>query len=144
MFFIYFIAGIAIAASLVVTILVRLGWLVARRKPERFWRRALLLHLVLVPIYVFVVTPFALAWLASSRLGTRGDERAYAGPRIGADGTWLFQTRESLKNEADGGAVPDPALVKAAQAATVTFTTEDGVRIRGFLTQPKGPPRCSV
>jgi alpha-beta hydrolase superfamily lysophospholipase len=146
MSFIFTIAGVVIGASIALTLLVRLALLVARRRPKRFWRRALLAHAVLIPVYVFVVTPGFLGWFVSGRVGTRGDERAYAGPRIAADGTWVLQSRDSLRAEArPGGPSPDPALIAGAKAAVTTFETDDGVRIRAFLVPPRaGPPRCTV
>jgi pimeloyl-ACP methyl ester carboxylesterase len=143
--FVFTIAGVATAISLAVTLLVRLGWLVARRRPRRFWRRALIAHAVLVPIYLFVVTPAFMAIFFSSRIGTRGDERAYAGPRIAADGTWVIQSRDSLRDEKAATTRPDPALLASEKTHTVTFTTQDGVAIRAFLVAPKsGAPRCTV
>jgi uncharacterized protein len=141
--FVFTIAAVATAASLAVTLLVRLGWLVARRRPQRFWRRALIAHAVLVPLYLFVVTPAFMAVFFSSRIGTRGDERPYSGPRIAKDGTWVLQSRASLREERDGR-VPDPALAASARERTVTLTTEDGVSLRAFLVEPRGAPRCTV
>jgi uncharacterized protein len=142
--FVFTIAAVAVGASIVLTLLVRLGWLVARRRPARFWKKALIAHAVIVPVCVFLVPPAFMAVFFSSRIGTRGDERAYAGPRISSDGTWVLQTRESLLAEKTKAAVPDPALVASANAHTVTITTEDGVPLRAFLVAPKGTPRCTV
>lgn len=145
MSFFFWIAGFVVAASLAITLLVRAGWLIARRRPTRFWSRVLLAHAVLVPLYVFIVTPALVAILASSRIGTRGDERSYAGPRIKTDGTWVMQSRATLLDEKRGRSMPDPALVASAAAATVNFETDDGVSIRAFQVQPvRTPPRCSV
>jgi pimeloyl-ACP methyl ester carboxylesterase len=143
--FVLVFAGIAAAVSLAITLLVRIGWLIARRRPDRFWKRALTVNALLVPVHLFVVAPAVLAWFVETRAGTRGDERAYAGPRIGRDGTWMLQTRDLLKAESKGLAVPDSALVEGAKAATVSFGTVDGILIRGFLVVPKAsPPRCTV
>src|ERR1051325_6151568 len=139
------IAGGLAAATLVITLVVRGVWLLLRRKPRRFWRRALIVNLVLLPVHVFVVTPAVFAGFVSTVIGTRGDERAYLGPRIAADGTWIKQSRDSLKKEAEGRETPDPALVAAARAATVEFPSEDGVRLRAFHVLPQArPPRFSV
>src|SRR5262245_43489226 len=91
--------AVLVATSIVLTLLVRLGWLIARRKPKRFWKRALLTHLILVPFYAFVVTPAIVAGFLETRSITRDDERRYAGPRIAADGTWVLQSRASLDAE---------------------------------------------
>lgn len=143
--FVLFVAGAFVAASLVVTLLVRLGLAAARRRPQGFARRALKAHLVLVPLYVFVGTPAFMGWFASRLVGTRGDERGYAGPRIAADGSWRLQSRASLRDEARGAATPDPDEVARARAATLRLTADDGVGLRAFVVQPReAPPRCTA
>lgn len=141
------VAGMMFAASLTATLLVRLGWRIARRKPRRFWRKALAVHVVLAPLCVFVLAPLGLGLFAAGRVGTRGDERGYTGPRIAADGTWILQSRATLRDEAEGRVTPDPdpGLVAAARAAAVGFDADDGVRLRAFLVPPRTlPPRCEV
>jgi pimeloyl-ACP methyl ester carboxylesterase len=142
---IFMIAGIIAGLSLAIVLLTRLGWFVARRRPARFWSRVLVFHAVALPLYLFVATPAVLAWLANSRIGTRGDERSYAGPRIAADGAWVRQSRASLREESTRGATPDPSLADCARACTVEIPTADDLKLRAFLVAPaNGPPRCTV
>jgi pimeloyl-ACP methyl ester carboxylesterase len=76
--------------------------------------------------------------------GTRGDEADYRGPRIASDGAWLLQTRDSLAEEAKSGVVVDAALQGAAERRAVALVARDGVKLRGFLVEPRasdGAPR---
>lgn len=123
--------GILVAASLLLGLLV---WLIVlairRRRPRRFWKRVLVAHLLLVPVYAFVVMPGVLGYLAT-HAGTRGDEAAYAGPRFAADGRWLLQSRESLRTQRD---VP-------ASVDTIALTSADGTSLRAFLVAPQRATR---
>jgi hypothetical protein len=135
------IVGASIAASVVLWVVLRL----VRRRPVRFWRRAAGVHAILVPLSLFVATPMTLGWLGTTRIGTRPDERGYAGPRIAGDGTWVLQSRASLRAEASGAATPDAALLAAAAASAVRLETTDGVALRAFLVPPAtGAPSCTV
>ncbi len=137
------VAGALTLLSVVVTLLVRLGFKLCGRRPERFRRKAMLVHAVLVPVFVLFGGPLFFAWFGSEMIGTRGDERAYAGPRISADGTWILQSRETLAAERRGRPVP-PDLAAAAAEATVRLTTDDGVSLRAFRVLPRGTPRATV
>jgi len=137
------VAGALTLASVVVTLLLRLGLKIAGRRPERFLRKATFVHAVLVPLYAVFGGPIFFAWFGSHMIGTRGDERAYAGPRIAADGAWTLQSRESLAAER-GGRPVDPALAASAAAATVRLTTDDGVSLRAFRVLPRGTPRATI
>ena len=86
-------------ATLLIALLVWLGFKLAHRPFERFWPRVLWIHLGLLVLHTVVVVPVGLGALVSSMTGTRDDERSYRGPRIAADGTWLGQTRETLSTE---------------------------------------------
>jgi alpha-beta hydrolase superfamily lysophospholipase len=141
-----FLALAALAAtvlSLCVVGIVRLGFLVARRKPRAFARTAWRWHLVLVPIYALTAGPLFFAWFGSTRIGTRGDERAYAGPRIDAAGRWIFQSRETLAAEKAGAPI-DPELRRVAAASERRIVTADGVALRAFKVPPLGTPRATV
>ena len=95
-----FIPALALtAATLLVALLVWLGFKLAHRPFERFWPRVLWIHLGLLVLHTVVVVPVGLGALTSTIVNTRGDERSYRGPRIAADGTWLLQTRETLATE---------------------------------------------
>ena len=85
--------------TFVLTAVVGLVLLLLRRITGRFWRRAALLHLGLFLLHLFVTFPALLGGFGSRMLGTRPQERAYAGPRLGADGKLLVQTWNSLAAE---------------------------------------------
>lgn len=132
--------AIATAATLV---LAALAWCVLRvfgRRPQRYWRRTLRVHLVLVPLFALVATPLMFGWFAAFGLHTRGDEAGYAGPRIAADGSWQVQDRESLRSEAAGARAVEPGVLEASQALAVRITAGDGLALRGFLVPPLHPP----
>lgn len=110
----------------------------------RFWRRVLLVHLVLAPVHFFVTMPAVLGW-GIAHLQTRRDEARYDGPRIDADGRWVMQSRASLRDEAAGAATVAPELRASQARHTVRFAAEDGVNLRAFLVAPRaGAPRCTV
>ncbi len=87
------------AATLLLALLVWLGFKLAHRPFERFWPRVLWIHLGLLVLHTVVVVPVGLGALTSRIVNTRGDERSYRGPRLAADGTWVMQTRETLATE---------------------------------------------
>lgn len=134
------------AGSLLLALLVRLVLWLMRRRPRRYWRRVLQLHLLLVPTYTFVVIPGVLGYLAVDQVRTRGDESAYAGPRVAADGSWALQSRASLAEEARGRAEVDAAVADAARALGVSFRAKDGVNLHGYLVPARGsaPPLSVV
>jgi pimeloyl-ACP methyl ester carboxylesterase len=132
--------GVLTALSLLIALLIRLVWALRRRKPQRFWRRTLWCHLVLVPVYLLIVVPLAMAWFITRSVGTRGDERGYQGPRVAADGSWIPQDRATLKAERNGRKV-DPELLAAARSETVHFSARDGVPLRGFFVSARKPRR---
>jgi alpha-beta hydrolase superfamily lysophospholipase len=163
-----FIPALALtAATLLIALLVWLGFKLAHRPFERFWPRVLWIHLGLLVLHTVVVVPVGLGALVSSMTGTRDDERSYRGPRIAADGTWLGQTRETLSTEeatrtgkpaqpftdektgelkvpVEG--VKDKAELAKLDAAAEQWLTPlksaDGVALRSFLVPARsGPPR---
>ncbi len=93
----------AAAVFLVPTIAIALLWALVLwlrgRLRTSFWIRAGWVHLALFAVHLFGTFPAALGWFGSRGLGTRGDERAYQGPRIGQDGAWTLQSRASLRDE---------------------------------------------
>jgi pimeloyl-ACP methyl ester carboxylesterase len=128
-------------ATLLLVVLWRIGLAVLHRQlAPRFWRRAFKWHGYLFLVHAFVSVPFALAMLFTSFIGTRGDERSYAGPRIAEDGSWTAQTRESLSAEKEGQ-LQVPARVQAAAAThAVSLVARDGVKLRAFLVPPANAP----
>jgi pimeloyl-ACP methyl ester carboxylesterase len=126
-------------ATFILAALWRLGLRLLRRSAPGFWRRTLRWHAALFVLHFFVTVPLILGVLLGRGVGTRGDERAYAGPRIAADGTWIEQSRESLAAERRGEAKVDPALVAAASQRAVSLTAADGVPLRAFLVPPAAP-----
>jgi alpha-beta hydrolase superfamily lysophospholipase len=103
------------------------------------------LHVVLVPLHLFVTFPAALGWVGSRSIGTRPHERAYAGPRLSADGALSIQTWDSLAAESRGERSVDREIALAAAARAVSIASTDGVVLRAFrLPAPKEPPRATV
>jgi pimeloyl-ACP methyl ester carboxylesterase len=127
-------------ATFVLAMLWRLGLALFRRPAPRYFRHTLAWHAGLLVFHLFVTVPVLLGVLMSRNIGTRPDEREYAGPRLAADGTWLLQTRETLSAEGDGRAEVDAAVAEAAANRAVTLTARDGVSLRAFLV----PPRASL
>ncbi|MSR47006.1 MAG: hypothetical protein EXS13_08070 [Planctomycetes bacterium] len=108
------------------------------------WRRLLRWHAALLAMHLFGSVPMALAYVGPAMVGTRGDERRYAGPRIATNGSWQQQTRESLEAEARNNR--DEAARDAAQSPfAVEIHARDGVTLRGFLVPPaRGEPRFTA
>lgn len=132
-------------ATLLVSGVVSLALLLFSRVRQRtYWRRSLWLHLGLLLLHLFVTFPLALGWLGSRWfVGTRGDERPYTGPRIGADGKLQVQSWDSLR--AEKKKPPPDALVAAAKARERTIQSRDGVTLRAFRIEPiQEPPRAVV
>ncbi len=143
-FVLWLSAGFTLA-SLVVTVLVWLVLRLVRRRGFPYWRRAFRLHAMLVPLYVLVFVPVFMGLFGVARIGTRGDERGYEGPRLDAEGRWILQSRASLAAEAKGGETPDPAVLAAARARAVHFSSDDGVPLPAFLVPARtGTPRATV
>jgi alpha-beta hydrolase superfamily lysophospholipase len=116
-----------------------------RRPVRRFLAAMGWLHLGLVPLHLFVTFPLWLGWFGTHGRFTRGDERAYAGPRIGADGKWQIQSRETLHEEAAGTARVDPEVAAAAAARALTIRGADGELLRAYRVSAKiDPPRAVV
>jgi alpha-beta hydrolase superfamily lysophospholipase len=167
-----FIPALALtAATLLLALLVWIGFKVAHRPLVRFWPRVLWIHLGLLVLHTVVVVPVGLGSLVSTITQTRGDERSYRGPRIAADGTWLVQTRETLSTEeatrtgmpaqpfidettgeqkvpvagAPGAGITDKAelakLDAAAEKLQMPMKSADGLPLRGFLVPARSPPR---
>ncbi len=133
-------AAFTLATLLVATlamVLLRLWRPVSRRA----WKRLGWLHLALFALHLFVTFPAALGLLGSRGLGTRPQERAYAGPRLGADGRLLVQTWASLRAEQEGTAPAVAADVLAAAAARAHSIPSSGVVVlRAFRVEPRQEP----
>ena len=84
-----FPAAFLTAARLALAILWRLALALLRRPAPGFWGRALRWHAGLLLVHFCVTLPVALGIALPHLAGTRGDERAYAGPRLAGDGSWL-------------------------------------------------------
>lgn len=132
-------------ASALAALLVRLVYRLRHRRPTRYWTRWGQAHLLLVPLYAFVVVPALFGLLGARFVGTRGDESGYAGPRIDpSTGEWIRQTRDTLREEKAGrSAVPDEVRSAAASCA-VALRARDGVALRGFVVPPRGRPRFAA
>lgn len=138
-------AAILTLATLLLAVLWRAGKALLRRPAPGFWRHAFRAHAWLFLLHLFVTVPLVFGLLPARFVGTRGDEAGYRGPRIGADGAWQLQTRESLRAERQGQATVPAAVLEAAEAHAVTLQARDGVRLRAFLVAPAGAsPRFSA
>jgi uncharacterized protein len=145
MAFVAMFGAAACVAAVLVVLLVRLGFAIAREAPVRFWRRATIALLCVAPALFVVGGSVGVAILGVSVVGTRPDERAYAGPRTTPEGKWIFQSRESLRAEREGSVVPDAALVDSARRATLRLTASDEVGLRAFFVPVEsGTPRATV
>ena len=166
-----FVPALALtAATLLLALLVWVGFKVAHRPLVRFWPRVLWIHLGLLVLHTVVVVPVGLGALVSSITNTRGDEHSYRGPRIAADGRWLAQTRETLSTEeaTRTGLPPQPftdetgqqrlpavgvptagvtdraelaKLDAAADQLRTSMKSADGLPLRGFLVPARTLPR---
>jgi alpha-beta hydrolase superfamily lysophospholipase len=137
-------AGILLLPTLVLALL----WALVRRLRHRpvgsFLLRVLWLHLGLFAVHLFFSVPAFLGFVGSRWIDTRPDERAYAGPRILADGSWSLQSRDSLRAERLREVLVDPD-VAAAAAARAQQLPGAGVELRGFLVEPRdNRPRATV
>jgi len=134
-------------ATLVLAVLLGLGLWFARRSQRRYWRAVAWLHLALLPLHLFVTFPVVLGWLGSRVfVGTRPDERSYAGPRLDAAGRLLVQSWDSLRAERLAGVPSVPAdVVAAAKARERRIASHDGVDLRAFRVESRLPtPRAVV
>lgn len=126
------LVGILTAATLVVALALRVVRRRSIERPGQFWRRVLGVHVLLVLLHMFVTVPLTMGYMGSRWVGTRRDERAYAGPRVeGAE--WRLQNRHSL---AEGEASASPFAVE--------LDSLDGVPLRGFRVDPVGEPRVAM
>ena len=121
-------------ASLVIAVII---WLIRRicgRRRPGYWRRVLWVQLCSLPVFLLLGPPATLTYFAGFEVGTRGDERAYAGPRVDAGGHWSIQKRnESMAQESRGERVVDPAVLLRARSRAVRFSSADGVSLNGYL-----------
>lgn len=115
-----------------------------RQRPSRYWRRVLVVHAVLLPLHCLATFPLALGYVGSRALGTRPDERAYAGPRLGPDGALLVQSQASLRAEAASGPAVAPEVAAAAAARARAIASSDGVVLRAFCIEPLREPPTAV
>jgi len=134
-------AALFTLATLLPLALVGLVRLLLRRRQRTFWRRVLWLHAGLFVLHLFVVFPLVLGFVGSRVIVTRHDERAYAGPRIDADGTLRIQDRASLKRElAAGGPDVGSEVVAAAIARAHRIPSSGGVVLRAFRVESRREP----
>lgn len=137
--------GIFLLATLVPAALIALVLLLLRRPQRRYLRAVLWLHLGLLPLHLLVTFPLAIGYVGSRLIGTRPQERTYAGPRLGPDGALQIQTWDSLAAEKRGDVVVDPAVAAAAAARRVMVESQDGVMVRSFRIEAlQQPPRAVV
>ncbi|MBM3963141.1 MAG: alpha/beta fold hydrolase, partial [Planctomycetes bacterium] len=132
--------------TLGLAVLAGLGLLALRRPQRRFWRAVLWTHLALFPVHLFATFPLALGWVGAHLVGTRPQERAYQGPRLGPDGRIAVQTWASLGAEVAGKGQPPAADVQAAAKARArSIASSDGVTLRAFRVEATvEPPRAVV
>ncbi len=139
-------AAVFTLATLVLTLLVWVVLWFLERAGRGFWRAALWLHAGLFLLHAFVTFPVVLGGLGSRRfVGTRPDERTYAGPRIDAAGAIAIQSWDSLKHEAQvGHAEVDAEMVAAAKARERRIPSSDGVSLRAFRIEARRDPPVAV
>lgn len=142
-------AALAFTAPTLVLCLLAAGVQWLRKRPVRgLLRGTAWAHAMLFVLHLFVTFPLVLGWFGVHGFGsggmfTRGDERLYAGPRIGADGKWQLQTADTLRAEARGDVRVDPAIAEAAKARAVSIPGADGVQLRAFRVEARQePPRA--
>lgn len=133
-----FVPAIAFLAGLtVVAALVRLVLFCARARPRRFFRPFYRAHLIVVPLSILICGPVALAYFATHRTLTRGDETFYSGPSIGQDGGWIRVEKKRGREAESESLQPNPYAV--------SLRSSDGVRVRGyFVPPPSGTPTRAV
>ena len=133
-------------ATLLPVCLASLVLLLWKRPQRRFWRISLWLHAALFVLHLVVTFPLTLG-LLSSRVfvRTRPDESRYEGPRLGADGKLLLQSRDSLKGETKEGPAVGAEILAAARARARTIPSSQGVVLRAFRIEPlREPPVAAV
>lgn len=138
-------AGILLAPTVLLAILVWVVLLALQKPVRRFLRAMLWLHLGLFALHLFVTFPFGIGWVGSRVIGTRPQERSYQGPRL-QDGVLLVQDWDSLAREAKAGK-PEvaPAVAAAAAARQQRVASSDGVSLRTFRIEAvQEPPRAVV
>ncbi len=114
------LVALALCVPTVVIALLTALVLFLRKRPVRaFVQKALWAHLFLLVFHAFVSFPGWLGWFGARSLGTRGDERAYDGPRITATGEWLVQSSTTLRAERTTPA--DEAVIASARALAVSL-----------------------
>lgn len=134
-------AALFTLATLLPAALVGLGLWWWRRRTRGFWRGVAWTHAGLFVLHLFVVFPLALGWFGANLIGTRHDERGYAGPRIDAAGRLVLQDRESLRREREAVDPGGDAEVDLAVAArTFRIASSDGVTVRAFRLEPRREP----
>ncbi|MBK8974811.1 MAG: alpha/beta hydrolase [Planctomycetes bacterium] len=139
-------------ATLVLTLATALGLALLRfvrfglGRPGPGWRTVVLVLALAVPVHALLSSPVLFGWLGSRFVGTRGDERDYAGPRLADDGSWLAQSRETLRDEREGDDSVDRVVAQAARDRAVHVPSSDGVVVRAFVVPAvlAGPPRATA
>ena len=100
-------------------------------------------HALLFVAHALLTLPLLLGWFVVRGLGTRGDESAYAGPRLLADGGWAIQTAAILRAERTAPA--DPAVRAQAEACRVAVPGADGADLCCYRVPAlQQPPRAVV
>lgn len=107
-------------------------WLGARPR----WRAVLWITLASIPVHAFVSVPGTLGFLGTRMIRTRGDESAYRGPLLTADGEWLVQTRATLAQS-----VATPGAAPGKTVPPLALTAADGVALRAFYVAAAEPRR---
>lgn len=98
------------------------------RGAPRWVRRAMVIGAVSIPLHALLIVPPGLAWLVTSRVGTRSSERSYDGPRISSDGEW--QLRSAGRGRAGSGTGPEPV-------PAIALRSRDGTPLRAFAVAPR-------
>lgn len=134
------VGGICLLGSLLLQGL----WHLARRRREGArpwsWKRFFLGQLVLIPVLVFFGLPVLFGYFGT-RAQTRGDERAYPGPRFDSEGRWILMNRDRLKTTPP----PDAAERARIQKRSLRLTAPDGVELQVYhVPAAEAPARAQV
>ncbi len=122
--------GVFLLPTLAVSVLIGLYLLWRRRPQRRYWRGIAWAHALLLLAHAMLTFPLLMGWWGSRGVSTRGDERAWLGPRFEGE-EWIVQRRRQLARAEDPGRVVEPEMIPCGD-----------VRLRAFrVPQPAGLAR---
>lgn len=117
-----FLVGLTVLA-----LLVRFVLFCVRARPRRFFRPFYRAHLIVAPLAILICGPVALAYFATHRTLTRGDETFYSGPSIDQDGRWIRVEKRGRDAKSE---------TLEPNSHVVSLRSSDGVSLRGYFVPP--------